>query len=158
MVKVYHGGRPLLFVRKENNKVKKEFYIDSFDNINFRTTFYDNDDLSFGDVHINSLAVPDRGIRLHVSIKRKSFLNAILAMANNKNSIFEAVLYADTSLSDIGYDIRITLRRSEDMMINLMYIFKVKVDSGETIETMFSMRPYMPFDPIDFLTEYEEEL
>ena len=154
MVKVYHGGRPLSIVRKENNKVKKEFYIDSFDNINFRTTFYDNDDLSFGDVHINSLAVPDRGIRLHVSIKRKSFLSAILAMANNKNSIFEAVLYADTSLSDIGHDIRITLRRSEDMMINLMYIFKVKVDSGETIETMFNMRPYMPFDPIDFLTEY----
>ena len=158
MVKVCHGGRPLLFVRKENNKVKKEFYIDSFDNINFRTTFYDNDDLSFGDVHINSLAVPDRGIRLHVSIKRKPFLNAILAMANNKNSIFEAVLYADTSLSDIGHDIRVTLRRSDDMMINLMYIFKVKVDSGETIETMFNMRPYMPFDPIDFLTEYEEEL
>ena len=158
MVKIYHGGRLLLFVRKENNKVKKEFYIDSFDNINFRTTFYDNDDLSFGDVHINSLAVPDKGIRLHVSIKRKSFLNAILAMANNKNSIFEAVLYADTSLSDIGHDIRVTLRRSEDMMINLMYIFNVKVDSGEIIETMFNMRPYMPFDPIDFLTEYEEEL
>ena len=42
------------------------------------------------------------------------------------------------------------------MMINLMYIFKVKVDSGEVIETMFNMRPYMPFDPIDFLTECAE--
>ena len=136
--------------------MKKEFYIDSFDNINFRTTFYSNDDLSFGDVHINSLAVPDSGIRLHVSIKRKSLLSAILAMANNKSSIFEIVLYADTSLSDIGSDIKITLRRSEDMMINLMYIFKVKVDSGEVIETMFNMRPYMPFDPIDFLTECAE--
>ena len=144
-----------LHKRKKEN-VKKEFYIDSFDNINFRTTFYSNDDLSFGDVHINSLAVPDSGIRLHVSIKRKSLLSAILAMANNKSSIFEIVLYADTSLSDIGSDIKITLRRSEDMMINLMYIFKVKVDSGEVIETMFNMRPYMPFDPIDFLTECAE--
>lgn len=132
----------------------KQFFIDSFENINIKTTFFPEDEVDLNGISLDPEDVPAKGLNLHVSIKKSILLDCIRAMANNKNSVYELTPYADVSLSEIGEPICVSIRRDEDMMIRLYY--KCRIDEyGNSYNHEFDMRPYMPMDLIHFLTEFK---
>lgn len=132
----------------------KQFFIDSVDNINMKTTFFPDEKVDFGGVLFDGEGVPGKGVNLHVSIKRSVLLACIKAMADNRTAIYELSPYADVSLSEIGEPIGVFIRRDEDAMIRLYYKCKFTSD-GVFFEHSFDMRPYMPMDLIHFLTEFK---
>jgi hypothetical protein len=132
----------------------KQFFIDSLENINIKTTFFPEDKVDFNGIPLDGEAVPAKGINLHVSIKRSILLDCIQAMASNKGSIYELTPYADVSLSEIGEPVGVSIRRDEDMMIRLYYKCRIEVD-GVSYNHEFDMRPYIPMDLIHFLTEFK---
>lgn len=132
----------------------KQFFIDSLENINIKTTFFPEDKVDFNGIPLDGDAIPAKGVNLHVSIKKSILLACINAMANNKNAIYELTPYADVSLSEIGEPIGVMIRRDEDMMIRLYYKCRIEED-GITYEHFFDMRPYMPMDLIHFITEFK---
>lgn len=132
----------------------KQFFIDSLENINIKTTFFPEDKVDFNGIPLDGDAIPAKGVNLHVSIKKSILLACINAMANNKNAIYEITPYADVSLSEIGEPIGVMIRRDEDMMIRLYYKCRIEED-GIAYEHFFDMRPYMPMDLIHFITEFK---
>ena len=127
--------------------MRKEFYIDSYDNYIFKTTFYrDDNNLSdlFNGLTIDPEYIPDNGIVLYVSINRKILKEAIMMMIQYKKVIHRAVIFADCSESEIGNPDSIIISRDQD-------------DEDEnSFYHEFDLRPFMPFDLINFLSEFKD--
>lgn len=139
--------------------MRKEFYIDSHDNYIFKTTFYrDDNNLSdlFNGLTIDPEYIPDNGIVLHVSINRKILKEAIMMMIQYKKVIHRAVMFADCSESEIGNPDSIIISRDQDDELRLWYRTSIKDEDENSFYHEFDLRPFMPFDLINFLSEFKD--
>lgn len=77
---------------------EKEFYIDSYNNFVFKTTFKQYEEIIDAYSHDISAAVPANGNRIvGVSINKTKFKEAIIAMTQTRDSVYQMELYADFS-------------------------------------------------------------
>lgn len=135
--------------------MRKEFYIDNYNNFNFKTTFYPED---AGKIKSLPEYIPEEGVILHISVNKKILRDAIMAMANYRNSIHEVIMYADCSNTEIGagFPNSVSLKRYEDLMLHMHYNYIAKDDEGEIHQDYIVMDEYLPFDVINFLEEFKD--
>lgn len=130
--------------------MKKEFYIDSYNNFVFKTTFKQYEEIIDAYSHDISAAVSVSGDRVVcVSINKTKFKEAIIAMTQTRDSVYQMELYADFSFFNFGEDHHFWLFRADDGLIECKVVFVI---DGH-IHTI-NMSNYLPISVIDFLTEY----
>lgn len=130
--------------------MKKEFYIDSYNNFVFKTTFNQYEKIIDVYSHDISAAIPVNGDRIiGVSINKTKFKEAIIAMTQTRDSVYQMDLYADFSFFNFGKDHHFWLFRADDGLIECKVTFVI----DGRIYTI-NMSNYLPISVIDFLTEY----
>lgn len=130
--------------------MKKEFYIDSYNNFVFKTTFKEYEEIK--EVHCDDISdiIPVKGNRvIGVSINKTKFKEAIVAMTKTRDSVYQMELYADFSFFNFGDNHHFLLFRADDGLIECKVVLRIEDDFFA-----INMSDYLPISVIDFLTEY----
>lgn len=147
----------------------KEFWKDSYNNLVFKCTFKHHEDVENECLNLNGVTVypltSDRyGLirtddsdehALQLSVNATMLKDTIVLMSKHGSSAKSVELYADCSGFSFGESHRVFIVREQDNGIGLRVELILRLKDSEHSDLIsINMRPFMPLDLIDFLTEY----